>query len=218
MTEEYRSLLISRISKFNFTNYLFLKKAGILSILCILSALAGYFSEIFFLGDTESSFRILTAHFCGFFSGLGPLDGIRAVIVFASPEIILTAVLALAGYTMLSSVISKLSLVLYSVCFGGSISLLRSFLIEDKSICGGASAFMLFTVSKIFILFSLIFSSVLCEDFSYRFCKIFEKNRHPYRTGSSLEYIGIMSSSAGFTVIINTLYLIFQSIQGFTPL
>ncbi|MEE0969816.1 MAG: hypothetical protein U0M06_10640 [Clostridia bacterium] len=220
MTEEYKSRLFSRISKLNYTNYTLLKRTGILICISLISLGVGYISGIFYGGDTASSNvkDILISHFCGFFSGLGILDSIRAAISFTLGDIFFILSVLAVGYTMLSAALGKLILIIYSARLGGCIALLYDMLITDPCIENGKSAFALFILAKLSVLCALVFSVIQSEDFSFRFCEIFNKQRFPIKSRESVSYIKTLSSTAGFTALINIIYLIFQSIQKYTPI
>lgn len=218
MTEEYRSKLISRISRLNYTNHIYVKRTALLVLLCVFALFFGYLSHFLFIGDKEGMELIFKAHFCGYFKGMSTPDSIRAVISFASPDFFAISAIMLLGYTMLSGIAGKLLLFLYSARLGWCLTFLFDFLINDPKINGGTSAFLLFAVCKLIIIVSLIFSALRSEDFSYRFGEIFSKNRHPYIGAQSIAHIKSMASTAGFTALINTIYLIFQSLSGFAPL
>lgn len=218
MTEEYKNELILRISRLNYTDRIYVKRTLTLCALCLFSLFLGYFMHFLPIGESEGVKRIITSHFCGFFSGLGLLDSVRAVIDFSLPDLVSVIAVALFGYTMLSGTLGKITLFFIGVKFGFCASILYESLVKSPVIEGGGSAFLLFAVCKTAILTALIFSALRSEDFSFSFGEIFLKSKHPHLSPLSREYVKTTLSTAGFTAIINTVYLVFQSLQGFTPL
>ena len=218
MTEDYRNRLFSRISRLNYTNYTNVKRILLLSLLCIVSITAGYIATLFFGEPTASINLILTSHFCGFFNGLGTLDCIRAAITFAAPDLAAMLILFVLGYTMLAGFGCKLVILCHCAKLGFCGGLIYEFLIAKPHITGEISAFIMFSICKLSVLTAIIISAIQSEDFSYSYGEIFGKNAHPFRSDRSIKYIKAMISTAGFTALINTIYLIFQSLQSHLPL
>ncbi|MBQ8208343.1 MAG: hypothetical protein IJZ89_06395 [Clostridia bacterium] len=218
MTEEYRNELFSRISRLKYTYHVYVKKTAQLVIICVFSLLCGYFLHFLSLGEKENINAILNEHFCNFFEGLGAMDCIRAAVSFALTDLIPIMVIMILGYTMISGIGGKIILCLYSLRLGWCGAFIYDFLIGEPVISGGTGAFVLFTLCKFSVLTALIFAALRSEDFSYKFGEIFGKKKHPYTEKQSFEYIKALTSTAGFTALINTIYLIFQSLSDLSLL
>ncbi|MBE6538769.1 MAG: hypothetical protein E7671_04850 [Ruminococcaceae bacterium] len=218
MTEEYKNELISRISKLNYTSNVYIKRTLMLCLVCLFSLFCGYFLHFLPIAEAGEAKTILSSHLCGFFGGLRALDCIRAVISFTLPDLVSVLAITFFGYTMMSGMLGRLTLFCVGAKFGLCASLFYDLLIKNPIIYNGATAFALFAVCKAVILTALVFSVLRSEDFSYSYTEVFTKNRRPYLSPCSREYLKTMLSTAGFTAIINTIYLVFQSVQGYTPL
>lgn len=218
MNDEYRNLFYSRISKYNCANRLQLKMMIKLCFFCILSLLCGYLIHLLSVNAKEKIYDIMYHHFCYFYDGTEIFGCIKSTVAFALNDILPILSVAILGYTMLSGFGSKLILFVHGAKIGWCGAFIYDFLITDRCITGSTGAFILFILCKLSVLTALIFASLQSLDFSYKFCEMFGKCRHPFFEKKSIEYIKIMISTAGFTALINTIYLIFQSFSGLTPL
>lgn len=219
MTEEYVGELFSRILKLNYTNHIYVKKALKNAGLCAVALICGYFLHFLFGSEQEKINEVLYAHFCYFFgSGATPVDCLRSAVYYAMHDVIPITVMMFSGYTMLSGICTKAILLLYSAELGFCSAFVYDFLIAEPKISGGIGAFSLFALCKLSAITALIFSAVRSEDFSYKFSEIFGRARHPLTEEKSREYLKTMISTAGYTAILNSIYLVFQSLSNLVPL
>ncbi len=218
MTEEYREALRSRIEKLNYTNYIGRKRIALMLLTVAGAFLCGYLLSFLLLGREKALSEIFTAHFCGMFKEKDISDCIRSVIYFCSDDVFSILSIFFWGYSMLSGILGKLAMIIFSAKFGLTTALFWNFLIADPQISGGETGLTLFILCKSAIALAIIFAVITGEDFSYKFCEAYVKRYGFFASDQSAEYCKSMLSTAGFTVIINTLYLIFQNIQGHVPL
>ena len=213
MTSEIKDVVALRISKFTSKNKIYFARiVGLLSI-CLLSLFCGYMLHFLFLFEKESIYSIVSSHFGAFYREKNFIKCVFATARYALGDMLLISAFAFFGYTMLSSILSRITLALYSVLVGFCGAFVFDLLIRENLLSGGSGAFTLFAVSKIVILTVCVFCTLQIEDFSYRFSDIFRSERHPLLHRDSKAFLVTMISNAGFTAIINTIYLIFMSIQ-----
>ncbi len=218
MTEEYRDKIILRIKRLNYSGFRYLRRTALPIFICICALLCGFLMSFAIEGASKGAELIFEAHFCCFFEKLDFLASMRAAVGFALPDFLYVIAFFLFGYTMLSGAAGRLILFLYGVRLGLCIGFIYDYLIVHPHISGGTSAFILFSVCKLIVFIALVFSALRSEDFSYSFAESFLKCRNPYFCPPSVSYLKCMLSSAGFTVLINMIYLIFQSLSDFVTL
>ncbi len=213
MTGEIKDALALRILKFTPKSKIYFGRIiGLVSI-CLISLFCGYMLHFIFLSEKESIYSVIMSHFGAFYKEKNFLGCVFATARYALGDMLLISSLAFFGYTMLSSPLCKIALALYSALLGFCGAFVFELLIKDCLLSGGSGAFTLFAVSKLVLITTLIFSTLQSEDFSYRFSDIFRSERHPLLHRESKNHLLTMMSTAGFTAIINTIYLIFMSIQ-----
>ncbi len=213
MTEEYRNQFFSRILKLNFTQRPFIIKAVKILLICIFSALAGYFLHFAFPAENGAT-TLIKDHFSTFFENFRLKNAVATAVTFTLFDTACILFTASLGFTMLSGIIGKAVIMLCSARLGTVISYIVDILFYAENGSVGMWAFILFVISKAIVLFALIFTEVKSEFFSYEFCEIFEKKRHPFLEKSTINYLIFSASTAGFTVIINTLYLLFRYLMS----
>lgn len=209
MTEEYRNQFFSRILKLNYTQGPFILKVAKISLLCVFSLLAGYFLHFAFPADNDST-ALIKEHFSTFFENFQLNDALSVSVTFTLFDTICILLSALLGFTMLSGVIGKTVVILYSARLGTVVSYIADTLPSAEENGVIITAVVLFVLSKAIILFALVFTEVKSEFFSYEFCEIFKKKRHPFLEKDTTNYLIFSASTAGFAAIINTLYLLFR--------
>ncbi len=213
MTGKYKDALALRILKFTPTSKIFLSRiVGLISI-CLLGLFCGYMLHFLFLYEKEKIYSVILSHFGAFYREKSFLGCIFATARYSLGDMLLISAFAFFGYTMLSSPLCKATLALYSTLLGWCGAFVFDLLIKDNLLSGGSGAFALFAVSKMALMTAFIFCTMNSEDFSYRFSDLFRSERHPLFHCESKSFLLSMISTAGFTAIINTLYLIFMSIQ-----
>lgn len=218
MTEEYRNELISRISKLNGTSRLYIKRFFITLALCLCAAFLGLLIYLLLPLDIEAEKNFFFSHFCSFFDGGSFFSAARDILSFSQTDFVFLLLIMLSGYTMVPTVVSRALVLWRSAEIGYITSAIYVFLISENSISFSKGAFALFVLCKVMILLLLIFAALESEDFSYRFSGIFGRTNRPYFSVSSASYLKKLLCVTGFSVIINTLYLIFQAIQNYSPL
>ncbi len=218
MTEDYKEQFTSRIKKLNFTNHLSVKKALLLCALCLISLSLGFFAEPLIVSDKEKLIPLVISHFCGFFKGTGTIGAMRSAIAFAFPDMAVILFATVLGYTMLSGILGKITIVWFGARLGFCFKLLYDLLISDPQISSGKTAFILFCVCKLSVCIAVVFSIARSELFSYEFGRIFERCKHPFIERESIIYLKSMASTAGFSILLNIIYLIFQGLQSYTPI
>ncbi len=213
MTSEFKNAIYLRNLKFTPTNKIFLRRMmGFISI-CMLGLLCGYMIHFLFLSEKENIYSVIFSHFGAFFKEKSFLQCLFAAARYAIGDMLLISFFAFFGYTMIASPLCKTALALYSALLGWCGAFVFELLIKDDLLSGGSGAFALFAMSKLALLTALVFSAMQSEVFSYRFSDIFRSERHPLFHKESKNHLLTMISTAGFTAIINILYLIFMSIQ-----
>ena len=218
MTEEYKVKLASRISNMSGTGRIYIKRFFITFALCAASIFLGLLLYLLMPISADTSNDYFMSHFCYMFDGSSFSAAIKTVIRFARGDFALLIFIMLSGYTMVSGIISRMILFGHSVCLGYLLAAAHVFLISNGNISHAEGAFVLFFVCKLSVLLIHIFSTLESEDFSFRFARVFEKTSRPCFLPLSVNHLKIMLSAAGFSVIINALYLIFQHIQNYTPI
>ncbi|MBR3967450.1 MAG: hypothetical protein IKJ91_10305 [Clostridia bacterium] len=211
MTGEYKDALALRILKFTPIRKIILGRITKLISICLLGLFCGYM--LHFLFGNESIYPVILTHFGAFFKDKSFLQCVFAIARYALFDMLFISFIAFFGYTMLSSPLCKAAITIYSAILGWCGAFVFDLLIKDNLMSGGSGAFALFAMSKLAILTALIFCTMQSEDFSYRFSDIFRIERHPFFHRESKIFILTMISTAGFSAIIHTLYLIFMSIQ-----
>ncbi len=213
MTGEIKDALALRILKSTPKSKIYFGRIIGLASICLMGLFFGYMLHFLFLSEKEGIYSVIMSHFGAFYREKSFLEGIFATARYALGDMLLILCFTFFGYTMLSSPLCKITLALYSAFLGFCGVFVFELLIKDNLLSGGSGAFALFAMSKLILLTALIFSTLQSEDFSYRFSDIFRSERHPLISRESKNYLLSMISTAGFTAIINTVYLIFMSIQ-----
>lgn len=213
MTGEINDAIALRILKITPKSKIFLTRViGLISI-SLLSLFCGYMLHFLFADEKEDIYSVIMSHFGAFFREKSFLESIFVTARYALGDMLLISCFAFFGYTMLSSPLCRIALAFYSAVLGFCGAFVFELLIKDNLLSGGSGAFTLFAMSKLILLTALIFCTLKSEDFSYSFSDIFRSERHPLMHRESKNHLITMMSTAGFTAIINTLYLIFMSIQ-----
>lgn len=213
MTSEIKDSVALRILKFTPRSKIFLTRAvGPISI-SLLSIFCGYMLHFLFTSEKEAIYSVILSHFGAFYRDKSFLESIFVTARYALGDMLLICCFAFFGYTMLSSHLCRIALAVYSAVLGFCGAFVFELLIRDNLLSGGSGAFTLFAMSKLILLTALIFCTLQSEDFSYKFSDIFRSERHPLIHRESKNYLITMMSTSGFTAIVNTIYLIFMSIQ-----
>lgn len=213
MTGEYNDALALRILKFTPKSKIILRRIIGLASISLVSLFFGYMLHFLFVFQREEIYSVIVSHFGAFYKEKSFLENVFATARYSMGDILLISSFAFFGYTMLSSLLSKATLAVYSAILGFCGAFVFELLIKDSMLSGGSGAFTLFATSKLLLLTALIFCTLQSEDFSYVFSDIFRSERHPLMHIQSKRHIITMISTAGFTAIVNTIYLIFMSIQ-----
>ncbi|MGN1047467.1 MAG: hypothetical protein ACI4QZ_02555 [Eubacteriales bacterium] len=212
MTEEYRRQLCARITRLNETDYLYIKRIVKISFLCLFALFCGALVAGLIPCDAETLDALCEAHFCAFFDGLGPLDAVRSAVRFALPDLLCIFAVAFFGYTMLAFAGSTVCIFFCGARLGYCFF---SLLPAANHIENGTFAFVFFAVCKLLVLIALVFAASEAEGFSYVCRDIYGKRRFALLSEKSVRYIVLMTSTAGFTALINVIYLIFLHFQKF---
>lgn len=215
MTEEYVSKFTSGLLRYNRTDSFYRKRIYKMSLFCAAGILAGILLEKIFPCKTEDITLIGTSHFSSFFDGLSPLQFIRACVKYALPDFFSVLITAIFGYTMLACVGGAAVLVLKGARFGYCFC---SLLQISSLMTSGTQAFILFALSKFIVLFALVFVASEAEGFSYVCRDIYGKPPYTLVGEKSHTYIVLSLSAAGFTAIINAIYLVMIHFQDITML
>lgn len=215
MNGEYRSELISRITKLNCTNKIYIRR---LLRSVALVAVFIFLGVLLFLpfAENEALPNIVARHLCGFYKEQGIIDCIRSTLSFAAFDFIVIMLMFFTGYTMIARGTGSILLIILCLRGGFICSCMYHFLVDRPIISGGAFAFSLFCLCKLLVLSASIFMFLEAESFSYKYKDMYGKLKSPLTSRESTRYMITAASSAGFTVLINTIYLIFQSLQNHT--
>ena len=217
MTKEHFFKYSLTEQKYSEINLIKLKRIVHLVATIAIFVLCGFFAFPLLCKGKDFS-GALCAHFCSFFGDMGLIESLRAFTRFCLPDLVFLVFLTFSGYTMIPSIICKTTLSVYGFRIGYSLSVLYENLILSPIICNGTGAFILFISAKFVIVCTFIYSVLKSEDFSFSFSSDFAKLKHPLVGKNSLSYLKNSASLCGCTIIINAIYLIFLTIQKFTPI
>ncbi len=212
MTDNYRSELLSRIRKLNFTNA---RVSGQAFRLFLLFAL--FFALFFGVGYStdigESTKKVVIDFFCTGFSDAGFFSFVKQMFSFSSFDFYAALIILLSGYTMLAVPVSALCLAYTGSKSGYCFACLWKTLIASGKLSGGGATFAYLAICKLCVLVAVIFIALCARDFSYRYSDIYRRSSRPLSSPESANYAMITLSSAGVTVLINLLFLTFQFIS-----
>ena len=212
MTDKYRSELFSRIRKLNFTNALVIRQVlGLFFLFCAFFAVGFLTGHLIKPGNNADD--VICDFFCTSFRDLGFWNSIKQIAAFSMHDFQIALIILLSGYTMAASPVSALCLADFGVRNGYVFSNFLRLLIFSGKLSGGGATFAYISICKLCVLVAMIFLAVHAIDFSYRYSELYRKFSKPLTSPQSANYAMIALSCAGFTVAVNTLFLIFQFIS-----
>ena len=215
MTENYVSAHFAGISRFNGTDFFYLKRTLKMFLFCAAGLAAGIvLASLFPCSETELK-ALGNAHFCTFFDGLSAIRCVKNAVRFALADMLSVIITAFFGFTMLACGCSAVMLIFRGAQFGYCFC---SLLPLSHMMTGGARALALFALAKLLILAALVFAASEAEGFSYFFRDSYGKRPRTLKGIIPLRYAVMSASTAGFTVLVNTLYLLFIHFQDISML
>ena len=215
MTDNYRSELFSRIKKLNFSNMQIVGQAFHL-FLIFFAFFVLFFGAGYIIRPDESTKNVVTDFFCTGFADKNFFSFLRQAVSFASADFYSALLILISGYTMLSFPISTLCLIFTAAKSGYCFSCLWQILIDPGRLSGGGATFAYFAICKACVLAALIFVTICARDFSYRYSDLYRRSSRPLTSPESANYATVALSGAGFTALINLLFLTFQYISPST--